>query len=369
MLRFLSVTVCLLSSASLSAGGLEPIATTCVTNSTELQAALDAAETNGANDTIRIAIGKYDAPAGGFVYDAVAAANGDDLTVSITGGWIFSGNPCGQQLAQDPSLTILDGNYNNRVLKIRVWPNSAVHVELLTLIHGSAGVHGRGGGLELTSYSSYSSRMTVERNAFVDNTADFGGGLSAFNSAVDSGRLYVVNNLFVQNHAHSDIGAAALGLNDGHIHVTNNTAVANTSASPLPNGGIDIDSTGEFFVANNNLHGNEGSDLDLGAAPVVTLTHNNIGVRTGFPPNVEYGNISVEPEYEGGMSSYTPIYYSPLVNSGTEPAPFCIPPSCWFLGATDAAGNPRVVGPRVDIGAYESQEAELIFVNGFDPPT
>ncbi len=73
----------------------------CVTNSAQLQASLDAAETNGQSDTIRIATGSYEVPlSGGFVYNSLAPVGGDDHNISVIGGWTeFFGNPCGQVLS------------------------------------------------------------------------------------------------------------------------------------------------------------------------------------------------------------------------------------------------------------------------------
>ncbi len=56
------------------------------------------------------------------------------------------------------------------------------------------------------------------------------------------------------------------------------------------------------------------------------------------------GNISVPPEFVVG--DYRLAAGSPCINAGTN-----LP---WMSGATDRAGNPRVQGGRVDMGAYES---------------
>lgn len=237
-------------------------------------------------------------------------------------------------------------------------------------VAGQEEAWGKGGGIEIQHETDYTGRMTIERNVFYDNEADIGGGLHiADRRAMDTGRVYVVNNLFVTNHARYEgtAGSAAfLTLPDGHIYVTNNTALYNTADGAA--GGFFV-AYSDILVANNNLWQNDGCELFLDlhdSADHAAFYNNNIEDLCGDSPDVASGNIRVEPEFEFGALNFTPVYYSPLANGGRNPPEIGVPPFLWYLADFDLRGEARLVGPRVDIGAYESQEAERIFVNGFD---
>lgn len=337
----------------------------CVSTSAGLQSALTTAETNGQDDTIRIAVGSYETPGGSFVYDAVTPANGDDKSLAIVGGWHWSFGACvplpNERLS--PWQTILDGHGIGRVLRITTRTNGNVTVRLLTFANGnayqSAGDNDSGGGLLVRVDGDYEAGIRVERNAFINNIAQFGGGLSAFNEAGSFGHMHVTNNVFWENFATTN-GAAELGLNDGRIYLISNTALDNR-ASLEGVGGIYLGPT-DIFIANNNLWGNDGLDLYFRGPqqiPGTALFNNNIE-DLGSVPEFESDNISVEPQYEPGVLNFTPVLGSPLVDAGIQPPPVGL----WSLSETDLIGRPRVMGGSVDIGAYEN---ERIFTDGFDP--
>ena len=91
------------------------------------------------------------------------------------------------------------------------------------------------------------------------------------------------------------------------------------------------------------------------------LLHNNFANLLGATPTSSNGNISVTPVYQdNGGYAFTPARNSPLVDAGISPPPIS---PYWYLTSLDLALEDRVVGPAVDIGAYEN---ERIFQNGFD---
>ena len=360
---------------TLSAASLAHATTYCATNSAQLQKVLTLASGNGEDDTIRIATGTYPVPAGGFSYDTLVPG-GDEGNLMISGGWTaFFENPCGQQLTETPWLTVLDGDETERILDLGIRSDSSLDVRLLTFLDGNAvgdqdEFFGKGGGIRVRHSPNFTGVMRIERNVFYHNAADIGGGLHiADGNAQGTGRVYVVNNLFISNQSryeNNGASAAFISLPHGHIYLTNNTAMYN-SAEGL-SGGFML-AYSNILAANNNIWANDACDLNLDmfySDDRARLDNNNIEDLCGDPPTAAYGNISVEPEFEGGILNFTPVYYSPLVNAGRPPPSVGTPPFFWYLTDLDLSGEPRVVGPRVDIGALESQEAELIFVNGFD---
>lgn len=348
----------------------------CVTDSTELQAALTTAQANGEDDTVRITTGVHATPAGGLVYDAPAS---EEFALTLVGGFSSPwSNPCSEH-QDNPFKTVLDGGHAGRVMVIAMPGNSDVQIRSLTFANGTAPVDRVGGGLAIGA-TDYSGSVFVDRSAFVGNEAYSGGGMYLHQAAGSNARVTIRNSLFLYNKAVTGSGGAlvldhqAAAVIDPAAFLVNNTVLGNTAASGT--GGVhligpELDAT----VANNNLWGNRDlaadavADLQMDGGPLarLDLLHNNFGVRGGFPPDVDLNNISVEPQYEPlGWQfiefNFIPARNSPLVDAGAMPAPK-MPP--WNLAPTDLFGNARVVGTLVDIGAYEN---ERIFFANFDGP-
>ena len=353
----------------------------CATNSVQLSTALSTAATNGEDDVIKVAVGTYNA--GGFaafVYSPATLSNGDDKDLTIIGGYSeFFGNPCGQRLLDDPLLTVLDAQGIRRVLLVSLRANSSITIRLLTFINGDASgddpnVDHLGGGLGIRTEDASTGLITIERNAFVDNVAKYGGGLSAASLTSGFGTLRVINNLFVGNSATVTYGAVNLDNRSDQgnaltgIYFTNNTVIDNSAppSSGTGAGGVRIYGPVGRYVYNNNLWNNTDVDLVVyapsGDNHDFVLRNNNFATRVGQAPTTADGNISVEPVYEASEPfDYTPVRSSPLVDAGI----FAPPPnfSLWYLTDYDLRYADRVVGPNVDIGAYEN---ERIFTNGFE---
>ena len=114
--------------------------TFCVANETELIAALDDAEDNGADDVIKIQI-KQDPYYGNFVY-----ASTESFGVTIEGGYTAL---CASRVV-DPTNTILDGGGAGRVLTLNSEEAPTFVVEGITLQYGYAR---KGGGISIENSS------------------------------------------------------------------------------------------------------------------------------------------------------------------------------------------------------------------------
>ena len=340
-------TILLASTTTLPAAA----AMLCATTPAELEAALETAATNGQHDEIRIKAGSYDLSGVDLAYDPPEG----NIDLDLSGGRsAFFGNPCGQQLARDAWATTLDGGGAGRILRIAIDSGQAdIGVRLLAFTDGHQSP-GLGAGLSVTYGAKAGGTVTIERNAFLLNVADQAAAL-----AIQGGSLqYVVNNLFVLNQAGSRAAAYLATSAPLGVSFTNNTVLAHSH----DNGQQPAVSilAGRVLVANNHLWDNDGHDLDLGATGDRFLYHNNFESLLAHGGEVAEGNISVEPEYEGGFLDYTPARGSVLVDAGREPQG-SLP--LWYIAALDFEGAARVVGAHVDIGAFEN---ETIFVDGFE---
>ncbi|MEN1728699.1 MAG: choice-of-anchor Q domain-containing protein [Pseudomonadota bacterium] len=347
----------------------------CVTNSAQLQLALNTSENNGQSDTIRIAAGSYTAPSGGFIFFPPPAEDGFDLEIS--GGWTdFFGNPCGQLLNSDPEQTVISGGGSERVLEIRLPQAGSVDARNLSFVSGQTDDVFGGGGLRAyqTVGQTYAGTLTVENNIFLLNTAETGGGLYiGALIGTETVNVRVLNNLFVGNSATQlQGGAGVIQVNSPSprggigidprpaVTLAHNTVVDNTSVQTI--GGFwMLGNVTNLYVASNNLWGNSGNDLEWTVSSDNTVLRNNNIQSSLFnvTPEFDIGNISVTPQYVdcGALCvDRIPASGSPLLDAGYQPlAPF----QPWTLPANDLNGGPRVRGTAVDIGAYEGIQDRL----------
>jgi hypothetical protein len=331
----------------------------CVTTAAQLQSALTSAQDNGENDTIRVRTGTYDAPVGGFLYQAAA---GEHFDLDLSGGWhALAQFPCA--LHDDvPWATALDGNGTTRVMRLKLDANAGnVRVARFLFMHGNdAGFSA--GGLYISSESNDGTPVTVEGNAFFENFSQVGGALEVLTSGAT---LAVVNNLFLLNEAGTDEPATSLansGNEETAIVFTNNTVISNhLGQSAAENAKAVYFLADRVLVVNNNFWDNDGFDLDPGMTGNRSIYNNNYQSAILHGTTDVQDNISVAPEYGGGFLDFTPARGSALVDAGRDPPG--IDPG-WYLADVDLNGAQRKVGARVDIGAFEN---ERIFVDGFDP--
>ncbi len=200
---------------------------------------------------------------------------------------------------------------------------SAGKVEGLKFINGisaGAGEERNGGGVYCVTNGE------ISRCIFVNNLASYNGGAVY---ARDGGTLK--SCLIISNSANNAGGGAALysGGTIYNLTISDNSAVAGGGLY-CNNGGAVINSIAYFNSASAN--------------------DNNFNVGSGWsyshccttPDPGGTGNITDDPQLQ---NDYTILTGTPCWNAGTN-----MP---WMSGAKALAGNPRIQGGSVDIGAYE----------------
>jgi len=340
----------------------------CVTSSAGLQSALTSASTNNQHNTIKIAEGIYDTPGSTFEY-----SEGAGWDLEISGGWTeFFGNDCGQQLSGHPYNTVLDGNGTHRIMNIESGGNSDITISNLMFLNGGYSTLPSGGGLRFwsTNNMAHTGRVTIERNAFVNNQAEESSALYFFSSGPKS---HFRNNIFTLNTSHD--GSYTLDINydlDSGVYFTNNTVINNAGDSVNNYGGVRFFTTANSttYVGNNLLYDNGNRDLHFSGSGETYLNYNNVDLLSGTAPTHFTGNFSADPELIEGFLEFTPSFGSPLVNAGFDPPNFVPIPTpfdlAWFEGTHDVVGNVRKQQGRVDIGAVETGPEPPIFINGFE---
>ena len=186
---------------------------------------------------------------------------------------------------------------------------------------------GSGGGLFVEEYGN----ATLINCDFVGDSAGEGGGIYSIVSSVS-----LTNCTFSANTA-TDAGSGAAIANFGGTATLCNCVAWDAAAA----GGAEF---GNF---------NLGPSLNLpqGATGITTVTFSD--VQGGYPG---FGNINANPFFAAANSPQLQAG-SPCINSGSNASIMATGQS------TDLAGNPRIVGGEVDMGAFEYQGATPIEPN------
>ncbi|HEY2394364.1 MAG TPA: choice-of-anchor Q domain-containing protein [Rudaea sp.] len=347
---------------------VEAAATThvaCVDSANQLADALSALSVSTGNsdaDEIRVQVGTYIAPAGGFI---ASVTNHHNLT--IRGGYVDA--TCTQQVA-DAALTVLDANHAAGVLTINTIeiPDSDIEVSDLTFQNGNASnaSGSNAGGLKIGDPNPISGgRILVERNIFRNNSSvsnGFSQAVGGLLAATDGTSLVVRGNLFVDNS--SPNAAAASFYSDNEIDVANNTFAGNHSTNALLHTRVTIDYTtftglklsDNIFWGNNIGSGIFDVNLSPGGPGQIgaTLANNDIEAATGTAVAAT-SILHVDPAFVGN-DDFRLSASSPLIGAGIDDPP-------GGLANIDLDGAPRIDGTTVDLGAFESS---FIFSDGFD---
>ena len=178
-------------------------------------------------------------------------------------------------------------------------------------------------------------------------------------------RLDVINTLIVDNLCETDgRGIWTYNSDTNGYAETNivNCTIMNNSCDDYTNllGCVNAQLGGNYNIYNSLIYGNDGYEVsaDTGDGGIlgstITVSHSLIeGGESGIPLVGDYpstlnwldGNIDCDPMVD---EDYVPIAFSPLIDAGTTELPYDIE-----LPETDLAGNLRITGRTVDIGAFE----------------
>jgi hypothetical protein len=353
-----------------------------VTNATELQNALTAAQTNGDDDVIRVSQGTY---YGNFTYSSTEGHG-----VTLLGGFSHTF----YKRILDPSNTVLDGGDADAVLFLNLWSNGGdIYVEGFKIQNGSRNLSG--GGIYALSSLDYGSsgNISINRNIITDNiTNGSGGGVYAqsYSGFGIAGKVTISNNIITSNEAPIAGGALGSAISPsgtaGTVNFVNNIIVGNT-ATGMHGGGLKAEihspsgTPGKVVITNNSITGNSavdyggglhhytytGSFLDvynniiwgntaiMGADIYIAGTGNKSGYNNDFSNMIgswtsSGNNIDANPLFKGG-GNYHLWSTSPCVDTGTNTAPEILD--------KDFEGDFRVIDANndgiatVDIGADE----------------
>lgn len=326
----------------------------CANDSADLQQILDMAAVNGEHDEVRIRRGDYVAPIGGFEY-----LSSENFDIEISGGWNGLGQGCNFNGASDPFDTRLTGVGNRRVLSINAGPNADIVVTAIQFDQGNASL---GGGLLIfdSQNDPLLGDIDIALCAFTGNFSSSEGS-ALFASGGDV--IRISNSLFANNGG-SDVISISQTDRTG-LYFTNNTVVDNVAGGSSAEVRLRLLGTSSVLLANNILWNNEVRDLSV-VSPAIHLFNNNIGSLQG--PD-DPSTLSINPDL---LSDFSLAPGSPMIDIGTRPPRFSPIPvpfeNAWSLGDDDLLRVDRILGPQVDLGAFEAPvpRPDLMFSDGFE---
>ena len=200
-----------------------------------------------------------------------------------------------------------------------------------------------------------------------DTTVIFGGGadIMGMQSMRDSITCYFINCEFIDNLNIAPApykSSCALAATDGSkVYLVNSTIGNNTTTNPY-GACVGLTYSSSLIIYNSILYGNVPAEIyiasDLSWEDCSLEIYNSLisggeaGIRVYDPYHTVYydsTNIDLDPLWDtSGTYPYALTAASPCIDAGTLDLPAHIQ-----LPDTDLAGNPRISGGGIDMGAYE----------------
>lgn len=311
----------------------------CVSTTTELQDALTDAATSNEDDVIKVEQGTYLLTGSEFLYSSIQTHS-----ISVLGG--YTAECLDREI--NPTNTILSRDSGSgRVININGGTTGgAQHLQGFTIENGDElAMFATGAGAYVGGPSGFSGDVLVDTNIFLtnNNSASISGGLNVSTAGVI---CKVNNNLFYQNNADT-AGAGFILCNGTDGYVVNNTIVENTltvGGSTTSVGGLTVAGLAKMHVYNNIAWGNADNDIRISSASNIFIS-NDIENLSGVLGVGSTGNLNVDPLFVN-VKDFHLQETSPTIDQGSNSPPGGLP-------SRDLDNNFRVMGGRVDMGAYE----------------
>lgn len=278
---------------------------------------------------------------------------------------------------------------------------SNININYLVIINSA------GGNPILFSNAGFDVKETIVRNSIIMNNgpgqnidAGYGGGVGFLGSYFyqDVARGKLINVLISQNTFTADPGLLEHGICglgcdvNANVDVINSTIANNVVTDPLIGAEVGVGDGAKINFYNSIIYGSEDYEIFLGdgqpTSYISTINISNTDVKGG-EENIQNwnnihilnwldGNLDEDPLWEGGEPfSYALQPGSPCINTGVtmyeagmdfpyikeeggKYVLYMLEGDTVSLPEFDLAGNPRISGGRIDMGAYEWQDTATI---------
>ena len=325
---------------------------------TNLQDALDYAETNGADDVIQVVQGIYTGNYNGIFAYSSSQSN----SITLSGGYTSG---CASRVLNPVNTVLSGGTGPYRVLALENSAGGDITVEGFTIINGDSG--GYGGGIWAGSLndSGTAGDITLTCNIIMGNSAYNCGGVYAHSLSTaggSGGAITLTNNTIAGNRADNDCGGLEVDsystpASGDTITLTNNTITGNSAGNSI--GGLSIFMDNNVINCYNNIiWGNTApstTDIYLNRVGGTANGYNNDydldsgGMHGtwdyGIGTNIDADPLFVHPGYWNGDQWINGNYHlrpnSPCIDKGHNSPPAGLP-------ATDFEGDNRIIDGNDD---------------------
>jgi hypothetical protein len=325
-------------------------ATFCALSGDQLRTMLGTAAGNGQSDQVRITTGaKKTSTSLTLRWSFVTS---EDHGLELSGGWNAG---CTQQVA-GPRATVLDGDGTDEVMRLQFQADSTAEVSMsnLTIANGRSTNNGSSGGLRVEAFENAVPRVLLEQLVVRMNEAPSAVGAVHVSTLQQAAGTYTVRNTLIE--ANLQVGLTLALAANATASINQNTITGNAPVAFLT-GGVSIAGPGQFWMANNAIALNTGTQVRIAAGVASILRNNLIGSLSGTPGS-QAGTVTGDPRWAlDGQGYWRPLPGSPLIDSG-----FASPNG--GSGDVDLDGDVRLFGAVLDRGAREVND--VIFSTGLD---
>jgi len=334
-------------------------ATRCISSTADFQSIMDTALASAETfEDVRIKEGIYNFSSGSYGYFGVA--EGTDKVLQISGGWSGTPGNCTTR-SNNVGATILWGGNQRKVFGINASTTftGSFIIDNMTIGGGFSSTNASGMCLGLGEQNGGVAGIRVERVYITNCSVATNSGIDAPAVSLVSTSALLVRNNVIENNSNGTGVIFSSAVKGGVGYILNNTIVNNTTGNI--NGFTAISTSGSngtsVLVANNLFDLNVAtvaSRIDIRVGNDVTLQNNRFTGLSGVPV-ANTGSTSGPAGFlEPG--DYNLTANSPAVDAGAFFAPI-------LQGAFDIAGQTRIYGSAVDLGAFEFT---LLFRDGFE---
>jgi len=240
-----------------------------------------------------------------------------------------------------------------------VYANNGLNIKYSTIDSNTAGYNGGGA----FGYGN----ITVTNSTISNNEADDrGGGIFMSDGPNTTLAPTILSSTISGNAAYWGGGVFLRTVNGSYGgQIANSTIAFNHSYNFTKYGGgvyadgpVDLEST---IISNNTYAGGSNPD-DVGGPATITGANNLIGYSTAQVPDdtilLQDPMLGPLANHGGTTQTHMILSGSPAIDAGNDAAGVSFDQR--------GSGYPRVIGASADIGAYELDTDDVIFVNGFD---
>lgn len=340
--------------AALVLCALSPIATGasfCVHNPAEFQAALTTAASNGEDDVIKVHQGVY------ALTQELLFLTQESNSLDISGGWFSFPTPCAVQFP-DARATVIDGQGSSGGLSInsQVSPPGSYAVGNLTIRRTTSASLGHAPGIRIAFVSTTTAGNADLYNLIIRENSETQPnpvGIKTFGPM----NLRIRNTLVADNTGPGVVGVNAENVLSGSVYL-HHVTIAGNQGTGDGYAGIVKAGAATLTVENSIIWGNTSANAQ-GNCPLAVTNADRLrfviattvcGQQSGSNIGVQFLNPRfLDSDYRIGSNSPA---FDIGMNPPTQP-----------LIAKDIENNNRVIGPKPDLGAYESTR---LFANGFE---